>query len=97
MSVSDTGRKFAQLAREAQIFTPVRESPGQSRVGLCGLGCRGGGAFSRSGSRASSAPPQLLLSIDELTILRGVEIKQCPTGSKVLDESHADGVRGAGG
>src|SRR5664280_1336626 len=61
-----------------------------------GAGLRGGGVFSISAGGARSGAPHFLLSFDEPSIMPWVEIKQCPTRSKVLDESHSDRVSSAG-
>ena len=53
-------------------------------------------AFNSSEGGSRSAVPHLFLSFDELAIIGSVEIKQCPTRSKVLDENHANRVRSAG-
>ena len=47
--------------------------------------------------RCRSAVPLLLLNLDEVSIVRRIEVEKRATGSEVLDENFPDCIRGAGG
>ena len=90
---------FDCIARAKRIATrsEARLRCSLAHIGLCGVaGSRGGGAFSRLAGGPRSGAPHFLLSFDELAIIPDVEIEQGPARRKVLDESHADRVSGAG-
>src|SRR5882757_10549992 len=59
-------------------------------------GCGRGGGLSSGGSRRRLEAELFLLGLDELTIVRRIEVEKRPARSKMLDESLADRIGGAG-
>src|SRR5713226_3817155 len=67
------------------------------RRALARRSSRSGGGLRSERGRCGSGVPLLLLGLDELTIVRRIEVEQRPTRREVLDENLADHVGGAGG
>ena len=93
----DLMRFLAFYGRSAEA-SPGKNLPPQlpdsSRIVGEGLGLELGSALGGGGAR--SGAPHFLLGFDEPAIMPWVEIKQCPTRGKVLDESHPDRVSSTG-